>query len=262
MKEQDLFQAIGGVDDAFLAELETPHIRRLPKRFGLIAAMLAFVLTACAAPAIIQHFDALKNGGIVVTEHTITWADLWENPEAHFAPNSRTITLLPNTVTLEVAVSEDAPETIQQHHLPLALFDYCAVENWSSDDTLLSLEFSMDIPRYGSIRGILYQQHVLPDSGQVALDSFVGPGMWEEALETYGEISALDIFGHTTYVIQDGNSRTGHIYTKHIFWSDGHYLYCLKIPITYKLSVTKVEEIVTSLTPVEDITQYLPTPEP
>jgi len=50
MNEQTLFTAIGGADDAYLLELEQPKLRRLPRHFGLIAAMLTLLLTACAAP--------------------------------------------------------------------------------------------------------------------------------------------------------------------------------------------------------------------
>ena len=64
MNEQTLFTAIGTVDDAYLLELDQPKVRRLPRHFGLIAAMLALLLTACAAPAILQHFDALFAAGI------------------------------------------------------------------------------------------------------------------------------------------------------------------------------------------------------
>ena len=62
MKEYDLFAAVGGVDDRFLEELEQTPARRLPRHFGLIAALIALLLTACAAPAVIQSFDKVRSG--------------------------------------------------------------------------------------------------------------------------------------------------------------------------------------------------------
>ena len=263
MREQDLMAAIGDIDDIYLLELEQPNIRRLPKHFGLIAAILTLMLTACAAPVILQNFTALQNGGIVDNEHTITWAELWENPEEHIV-NGNYIILHPNTVALEVTVSEDAPETLVQPCLPLTLLDYASIETCTISETQLSLTLSTKVPQYGQIRGILYQQRILPENGHIEVDSFVGPGLWNEGMKTYGSISVLEIDGNTSYEqtasepALEQPSYTGHIYTKHIFWSDGNYLYCLKLPITYSLPVTAVEDIVTSLTAVEDITQYLP----
>lgn len=258
MDNQELFSAIGNVDDLYLLELEQPKLRRLPKHFGLIAAMIALLLTACAAPAIAQHFDALQSGGIVNNEFTVTWDELWENPESHVA-NGDYIVLHPNTIALDVAVSENAPETLSQLYLPLSLLDHAAIETGAHTETSLSLELSIKVPRYGKVRGVLYQQHVLPKDGHIELNNFVDSGIMKENMKTYGNISVLEIEGNTCYPLLDSPRMQSAFYTKHIFWSDGNYLFCLKLPVTYYLPVTEVEGIVTSLTAVEDITQYLTT---
>lgn len=257
MREHDLFTAIGEIDDIYLLELEQSKIRRLPKHFGLIAAIFVLLLTACAAPAILQHFDALQSGGIVNNEHTVTWDELWENPDAH-AVDGDYIILHPSTVAMDVTVAEDAPETLVHPCLPLGLLDYASIENGALTETSLSLELSTKIPRYGTIRGLYYQQHVLPKDGHVELENFVGSGVMKENLKTYGDISTLEVEGKTCYPLLDSPREQPAVYTKHIFWSDGHYLYCLKLPITYNLPVTAVDGIVTSLTPIEDISDYLP----
>ena len=60
MDELDIFAAIGGVDEKLLTEAP----RRLPRRWGLIAAVLALaVLTACAAPVVIRSFTAVSGAG-------------------------------------------------------------------------------------------------------------------------------------------------------------------------------------------------------
>lgn len=257
MNEQTLFNAIGGVEDSYLLELEQHKVRSLPKHFGLIAAMLALFLTACAAPAILQHFDALQSGGIVQNEYTVTWDDLWEDPDAHFVKGNYII-LQPNTVALNVTVSENAPESLEQPCLPFALLDHVSILNGTLTETSLSLEFSGKIPQYGQIRGIFYQQHVLPKDGRIEVENFVDAGLMSENMKTYGDISALEIEGRTCYPLLDNPREQPAIYTKHIFWSDGYYLYALKLPISFYLPVTVVEDIVTSMTPVEDITEYLP----
>lgn len=257
MNEQTLFNAIGGVEDSYLLELEQHKVRSLPKHFGLIAAMLALFLTACAAPAILQHFDALQSGGIVQNEYTVTWDELWKNPEAHFVEGNYII-LQPNTVALNVTVAENAPESLEQPCLPLALLDHVSILNGTLTETSLSLEFSGKIPQYGQIRGIFYQQHVLPKDGRIEVENFVDAGLMSENMKTYGDISALEIEGRTCYPLLDNPREQPAVYTKHIFWSDGYYLYALKLPISFYLPVTVVEDIVTSMTPVEDITEYLP----
>ena len=52
MKEETLFDAIGAVEDRFLKELEEIPVRRLPKHFGLAAALIALLLTAATGIAV------------------------------------------------------------------------------------------------------------------------------------------------------------------------------------------------------------------
>lgn len=261
MNAQTLFTAIGTVDDIYLLDLEHSNVRRLPKRFGLIAAMLVLLLTACASPAIVQHFDVLRSGGILNNEYTVTWDKLWKNPDDYFI-NGNYLILHPNTVVLDVTPAADAPETLAQPCIPLALLDYAAIETGELTETALSLELSATVPQYGHIRGILYRQQVIPKDSAAEITNFVDPGLMKENMTVYGSVSALEIDGRISYPYIDTTPEkpvfTGHIRTKHIFWSDGHYLYALKIPITYNLPVTAVEGIVTSLAPVEDISEYLP----
>lgn len=257
MNEQTLFTAIGTVDDTYLLELDQPKVRRLPRHFGLIAAMLALLLTACAAPAILQHFDALQSGSILQNENTVTWDELWEDPDAHFVEGNYII-LQPNTVALNVTVAENAPEALDQPCLPLDLLDYVSILNGTLTETSLCLEFTGKIPQHGQIRGIFYQQHVLPEDGHIEVENFVDAGIMSENMKTYGDISALEIEGRICYPLLDNPREQPAVYTKHIFWSDGHYLYALKLPISFYLPITAVEDIITSLTPVEDISQYLP----
>lgn len=274
MKEHDLFTTIGGAEDAFLAELEQPQVRRLPKHFALIAAMLALVLTACAAPVVIRTFDKIQTGSIA------------ENGRGHnyqvsiFTPgegwSEQTALFVPSDVELEVSVDPDAPDKIESHYIPLKLLDYCQVESHTDTDSEFSLELSMDFPGVDAqVGGIFYRQYALPEDGHIVIpDVFgreLGLGLYafyeselQQSLQTYGETTVLEFSGDFNYKDADGqpityaDNRIRRFHTKFLFWSDGFYLYCLKIPMAYPLTITKVEEIVTSLTAVDDITEYLP----
>lgn len=256
MNNHDLLTAIGHVPEEYLPELEACHVRRLPKRFGLIAAAVALLLTACAGPALAQHFDALQSGSIINNESVRTWDELWENPDAHWMEGDYII-LRPGTVCIDVAVAENAPKILEKPCLPLALLEYTSTEAGSLSETSLSMEFSMKVPRHGMVRGIFYQQHILPEDGHIELDDFVDFGIMKEQMKTYGSISVLEIEGDTCYPLLDDPRVQPAIFTKHLFWSDGYYLYCLKLPITYNLPVSAVEEIIISLAAVDDISRYI-----
>lgn len=258
MKEQDLFSAIGGVEDRFLEELEQPAVSRLPRHFGLIAAILALLLTACAAPAIIRNFRAVKVGSIVESDQDLVWEEIWSDSQGHVLKVDTDRFSTSKTVSLEVAVSPDAPQTIETRYIPLKLLDYCTIEDVIDEETIFSLALSMNLPKAGRSSGILFQQHVLTEDGSMKIEGVLDRGLWETESKTYGDISVLEISGDVFY---SGSKDSSLVYTKHLFWSDGYYLYCLKIPITYPLNITKVEEILTSLTAVEDITEYSPLPE-
>lgn len=258
MTEHDLFAAIGQAEDPFLLEIEQVPTRRLPRCFGLIAAMLALVLTACAAPAVIRSFDKLLGGQRAQDGdgyHVIKYTSNREILDSYFVPTG---------VDLEVEVAPDAPAEIESYFLPVKLLEYCQVESCTDTEEEFSLSLSMQVPRYGRAYGISYRQCVLPKDGNVHIEWVLDALDWEQSFQVYGDMTVLEFSGSGRYEDADGSTllyegnHVAKIYTKQLFWSDGNYLYCLKLPITYNLPITAVEEIVTSLTAVEDITEYLP----
>lgn len=261
MNEQDLFLAIGQAEDRFLAEADQPKPYRLRKP-ALIAAVLAILLlTACAAPAVLRSFDKLtggepaENGGVIrITTYT----------SGSKAPSSTEF--YPIDVEVEVAVDPDAPNAIEEYWLPLSLLEYCQVESYTMEPEELTLQLSMKVPRYGRAYNILYQQLILPAEGTVTIPGILENGIsWTQTVQAYGEVTALEFSGtgkleneDGSYLLYDGN-KVARAFFRVIFWSDGFYLYCLKIPQCYPIAgITGIEEIVTSLTQVEDVTQYLP----
>lgn len=265
MNEHDLFRAIGHADDAFLLEIAKPKPRRLPKQFGLITAVLALVLTACAAPVVIRSFDKVQGGNIVTSGQDMELTTI-------IRKDGTTVETRPiytsGTVSLEVTPAEDAPETIEEAYFPLKLLDHCTIESYTEEETVISAELSMNAPKHMTVHDILYQQHVLPKDGKIEVEGIVGTGPWTQEEKTYGNISTIQFSGKWSLYCTD--RETGELITGwetpnstifHIFWSDGMYLYCVKLPIIGSITASAIEEILTSLTAVEDITPYLPAAE-
>ena len=102
----------------------------------------------------------------------------------------------------------------------------------------------MKVPKHGKIYGIQYEQHVIPDDGNVTVPKILGASYLEQESRTYGEVQARIFHGDVSYPQKPsgkqakGDPTVGMIYTQIIFWSDGNYLYCLKLPLTYNLPVT------------------------
>lgn len=257
MNEETLFEAIGDVENRFLEEFEEVPVRHLPKHFGLIAAMIALLLTACAAPIVIRSFDKVIRGNRSETGFGY-FVRTYENgvlTETHF---------LPSGLDLEVKVSPDAPEKIMEHYLPLAFLEHSQIESYSDTDQEFSLSLSMKIPRYGRVYGITYFQRILPKDGLVYLEDVMDHDEWRQTMRTFGETKVMEISGHDAYTDADGNTICyngnwiARITTKQLYWSDGHYLFGLHYPVTYPLSDADTEPIINSLTAVDDLSQYLP----
>lgn len=269
MKEYDLFAAIGGVDDRFLEELEQTPARRLPRHFGLIAALIALLLTACAAPAVIRNFAAVQGGTIVESERDLDleamFRERYGDKVEYVGPSK---SYRSRTVSLEVDVSADAPETIEEYWLPAKLLECCNVESWSVSDTALSVELSMDTNKNRRVYSICYQQCVLPKEGEAQMEGILGLGSWEKQEMTYGDVSAVVFYGRD--VVDGIDLETGkrimgnatiNADVRHIFWSDGLYLYGMRLVRMPPLGRIPEEDILGSMTAVEDLTEYLPAAE-
>lgn len=267
-KEEQLFSAIGSIDEHFLEELEAPQLHRLPRRFALVAAIFVLLLTACAAPAVIRAFNKLETGeisgngrGHTIHFYTMTSGKrVWE--EAEF--------FIPSDVELDVAVDPDAPDTVETRYFPTALLDYCQIQDYVDTPSEFSLTLSMKAPGGKQAQGIFFRQYPLPADGHIVVpdvfDRDLGLDLYLEELhdtmQTYGDITVLEFSGDfrcrdtSGELLTHGNRLARH-HTKFLFWSDGFYLYCLKLPLIYPLNVEKIEGILSSLTAIEDIREYL-----
>lgn len=269
MKEQELLAAIGGAEDRFLEELEQPKVRRLPRQFGLAAALIALLLTACAAPAVIRNYNAMKSAAIVEAEQDLNLEEIWKDKYGNEVLRAGpTVIYTSGTISLEVEASPDAPETIGEYYLPLKLLECCNVESYTLSDTVLTVELSMDTAKKRRVYSLIYQQQVLPEDGQAEVEGVLGIGPWENREVTYGNITAQEF--NANWVVHAVDLETGeyidgretvNAYIRHVFWSDGRYLYGMRLVMMPPVNAQKVQDIMDSLTAVEDLSQYLTTAE-
>lgn len=254
MKEYRLFEAVGGAEERFLRELEETPARRLPKHFGLAAALIALMLTACAAPAVIRNFDKLKDAQLLQSAEDKVWYN-YEGEEGFRVNKS-------GVVTLTVEKADDAPETLEEIYIPMEFLQYGTIDGGRRTETQLSLELSAQGKQSGRMDGFLYQQHVIPGDGHMEITDVVTPGIWQQVTYGFDGLTALNIFGEP--IMEDapeqfhGRMVLSPWTINHIFWSDGRYLYCLRYPMELDIDKIELEKIITSLTVVEDLGLYLP----
>lgn len=262
MNEQDLFQAIGSAEDVFLAEIEDTKFRHLPPRATLIAAVLIIILlTACAAPMVLRSFDKIVGGQPAENGNGV---HLYILRSGSSKPES--VEFCPTDVEIEVTADPNAPKTIEEYRIPLALLDYCNVESYTAEESVFTIQLSMNVP-HGRTYGIFYRQYAIPPERVITVPDALRNGyFWEQALTTYADVSVLE-FSSTSGDLEDrngasipsGGTKAPRLYIRNLFWSDGFYLYCLRIPQCYPITeVSDIENIITSLTTVDDLSAYLP----
>lgn len=266
MTEHDLFTAIGQSKDAFLPELTPIPVYHRPQHLGFIAAILALILTACAVPTVIHSFDKLKSGQIVPTESDKVW-EYWLvfNSNGEKIRQKSTTIYESGDLDIQVEPDTDAPQTIEEYRFPLRLSELYDVVEYSCGETLFSVEFQGTAPQNQVLIDIEYRQYALPEDGRITVEDFFLPGPMEESAKQYGEITVLQYDGYgesvdPIFFTAPENYVVRHtVRARYLFWSEGMYLYCLKLPKVYPLvNDADFEKIITSLSTVEDITGYLP----
>lgn len=239
MKNEKLFEAIGGLDDAMLAETEAVDRRsagRTLRRTVLVAALVAGMAISAGAAPLIRN--ALRGGEVEKDERP--WFSA-TNPSNGASYESRSY-----EITLDVDIDENAPNQIETFYLPQMLEDApqrsgnlyngsLAQYGWYSDEMDQGFFFSQQAG--GSIRkeDLTYSVHVAPDDQpKTELRMFGGVEGYYVAAKPIGEGEGERWF----------------------FWSDGDYLFYLEVP--YEYTDIQLEEIVASVKQIDDIMPYLP----
>lgn len=240
MTNQDLYRAIGEADDAFLLECETQPVRRVSRRFGLIAAVIALMLTACAAPVAVQAFHALKEASVTQTGHkTIEFEVTPDTLEANIYQ-----------LQLDVEISPDAPDTVETTYFPTALEKYGRDFRWYGlNDNAYCVYFDMGETTW---HGYSFTQRPLSyhlQDGKISLElwsSTVHP--LEVSSKTYGDVTALEVISGG---LAASSAEGAFSYAERgLYWSDGMYLFSIWLPVD--TSDELVTEILNSLALKED----------
>lgn len=238
MRNEKLFEAIGGLDDAMIAETERAvrkHTMRLGWKVVLVAAIIAgLAMTAGAAPLI---RNALL-GGKMEKDDTAWFTPT--NPADGSSYECRQF-----EITLDVDMDKNAPKQIETFYIPQIpqevpqylgnLYQGSVAQyGWYSKDSDQGFFFCQQAG--GSIQkeDLNYHVYAVPgDQPKAELRTFAGIEGYLVAARPVGDGDGERVF----------------------FWSDGNYLFRLEVP--YEYTEAQLEEVIASVEPEEDIVQYL-----
>ena len=239
MTREDLFAAIGEVSEARLEKCESTTKRggkRILLRCGLAAAVVAaLAATVFAIPAVRNALfggkaEMEQTGGIYGTEYGV---------EDRYYDDSY-------AVRLDIAVSPDAPDTIETYYIPMELeknwtlckggyaFTNYAYFSWDNYDLGVNVQYAQT-PAKCYTEGIPYDH--------------LGVRTGTEVTETTLEHNELILYRFE--VAPSEYVPYGEFY---LYWSDGAYIF--KLGCSASLTDEEVFSILDSLSPVEDVSQY------
>lgn len=242
MKNERLFEAIGGLDDSIIAETETVSRKRsgrIMKRTLLVAALVAGLAISAGAAPLIRN--ALLGGKLETSTQPVFLAT---DPATGKSPELRS-----HKITLKVEFNEDAPKSIETYYItPDIPVEYKQYRGHIYKDEMCA-QFGWIVE--GAGRDIFFSQTAgnAVQPGDLVVSVHTAPGqMPEHGLRTFAGIQGYLVDEPT--VEYDYGKRE-------FYWSDGDYLFCLQVPIDY--TDAQLEQMVASVRPVEDITPYLST---
>ena len=240
MKKETLFEAIGNLDLSMIEQTEPNMSKRKKPAWGKIALIAAVIaglgITAGAAPLI---RNTLKNGSM--NTHSLT-AFTPTNPV-----NGSSYELQTHDIRVDIELNKNAPISIETYYMPEIPSGYIqyhgAIYNqnsllhcvWKAED-----DYAHDISYWQTAR---YSY----DPDEIVASISTAPGETPVAeMRRFGEIEGY-YAQQKPFAEMPGR--------KLFFWSDGSYLYRLELP--YEYSDEQMEQIITTLTQVADISSYL-----
>ena len=256
MDELDIFAAIGGVEEDML--WESPR-RVLPRRWGLIAAMVTLaVLSACAAPVVMRTFRAVSGGEAELTQRAQrTRVFLMDNETGEIMVVSSSAEDHPAEYEITLGITEGAarPETLEELYAPGWIpEDYVNFFDQSEENCRILLYSTGD--RNGLLGShVEFRQSLLPEGDPVVfterLYDFRGIVVndMESACVTYGEATVLELRPRENTLEMLGQEAFAFGARRYLYWSDGAYLFRLVIP--YEMDTGTVTRIIDSVQIVE-----------
>lgn len=242
MKNEDLFEAIGGLDDTMIAETETVGRRKTGhtlRRTLLVAVLVAGMAISAGAAPLIRN--ALLGGKLETSTQPVFLAT---DPTTGKSPE-----LQSHKITLKVEFNEDAPKRIEAYYItPDIPAEFKQYHGHIYKNGVVA-QFGWIVEGKG--RDILFSQTagnaVQPEDLVVSV--YTAPRqMPEHGLRTFAGIQG--------YLVEEPTVEYDYG-RREFYWSDSDYLFCLQVPIDY--TDAQLEQMVASVRPVEDITPYLVT---
>ena len=240
MKNEKLFEAIGELDDAMLAEAEGMKGKcshRIGCKVALVAAVVAgLAITAMAAPGI---YSALK-GGTAKTDD-IVWMSA-TNPA-----NGSSYEMKNHKITLEVDFQENAPKSIATYYIASDIPDEFTQYMGHIMKDEMCTQFGWIVE--GTDRDICFYQWA---GGSVTSETLVVEvSTAPNVPPKHGIKMIAGIQGYLVEVPSMGDNYG----EREFYWSDGVYLFCLQVPCEY--SDAQLEAMVAAVQAAEDISPYL-----
>lgn len=239
MKKEDLFAAIGEVSESRLGKYEkSPKrgTRRLLLRCGLAAAVVVVLaVTVFAIPAVRNalfggNAELEQIGGVYGSEYGVedrTYDDVYN-------------------IWLDIAVSPDAPQTIQEHYLPMEL-----AENWALMDCSNAYDTNTFFAWTDSEQGVYatFEQHCAKNyTSSYPFDCI---NVTPSAIVSESTVEHEDL---TLCRFEVAPNHLAPVDEVFYYWSDGNYIF--KFSCSAALTQEEIFAILDSLAPVGDITQY------
>lgn len=240
MMNEKIFEAIGELDENLLVDVEnvkSSRSNRVLRRALLVAALVAgLAVTAAAAP----RFRSALRGGSAQTDHSdyFTPTDP-QTGESHRQKRYE--------ITLEVDFDQDAPREIEAYYMIERVSDgFMQYHGYVYE--------AAGLAQYGWIaegneRSIYFTQQA---GGAVATDDLtVDVYSSPDQAPEHGIREFAGIQGYLILAANQGNNGGEKIF----YWSDGQYLFSLEVPGDF--TDVELEQILSSIRPVTDITPYL-----
>ncbi len=221
MKEMELFQAMGQVNEDFLTEMEAPRSTKKLWKVGLVAAAVGLLTVTAVAAAL----PGLLKGEFIDDAGVHDYVSI-------YGPGVLTDDL---DVLLEIEAAPNAPATLETPYVPTVLLEM-------DSNHRIWADYGLEYWCAGDIR---YEQFVLtPAEGgryRARVRGADADSTVEQRMIQCGGFEVLEL----TYT----GGKNG-IEVRQLYWSDGMYVYYLMVP--YELGEEFYTAVIESNCPLED----------
>ena len=232
MDNNDLFFAIGKIDDELIEASEQKPKRNFKARASLLAAAILIIAFSVTAVAAASFFNTVNSGNLVFMEAVGGYSgDSYQ-------------------IKFNIDVEEDSDHLLHDYYVPMYLIEN---EAWTDCGGEAGKTYNiMTFDNYGeNLFAIFFQYPAWNYDNGASIAYNVPAGT--EVSETVFEIDGEELYCIEFQPCFDGY-RGDPFGTKAIFWSDGYNMFVLETRLNTDSEV--VREIIRSVEKVKDISDY------